>query len=161
VITGYDKEPDSGTTAYPERESDFSENNTVCSGMRFSPYCIRDIGLQGVNQADEANDDELRIESVDELVKAFLVGVDIRGKEVTCDNAPCKNQHAATLGSPLLLGCNDALAGGIGKIQGSIASRPDDGGTAREENVRGTFDAQQKIAWRERIPGRQWRGKGS
>jgi len=66
--------------------------------------------------------------------------VDILGKEVMCYHAPCQYQHAASQGGPLLLDRDNALAGSVGKVQGSVASRREDVCAAREENVRSTLD---------------------
>ena len=118
----------------------------------FAPNGIRNIGLQGIDQADETDNDEPRIQSIDKLVKAFRIGVDLFGKEITRYYAPCEYQHTSTQRGPLLLGRDHALTDCGGELQGSVVSRHDNVGAAREEYVRGTLDTKQEISGGERIP---------
>lgn len=118
----------------------------------YAPNGLRNIWLQWIDQADEADNDEFRVESVYKFVKAFRIRVHMLGEKVTFYHTPCEYQHAATLGGPLLLDGNDALAGSVGEVQRSVASRREDVRAAREENVRGTLDTKQKITGAERIP---------
>jgi hypothetical protein len=106
----------------------------------YAPNSLRNIWLQWIDQADETDDDEFRVELVDELVKTFRIRVHMLGEKVTFYHAPCQYQHAATLGGPLLLNGDDTLAGSVGKVERSVASWREDVRAAREENVRGTLD---------------------
>jgi hypothetical protein len=106
----------------------------------YTPDGLRNIWLQWIDQADETDNDEFRVESVDKLVKAFLIRVHMFGEKVTFYHTPCQYQHAAALGGPLLLDGDDALAGSVGEVQRSVAPRREDLRAAREENVRGTLD---------------------
>ena len=124
----------------------------ACVGELRAPNGIPDIRLQGIDQADETNNDKLRIQSVDKLFKAFLTGVDVFGEEVARYHTPCEYQHATTQCGPLLLDRDDALTRGMGEVQGPVTPRREDVGAAREENVRGTLNTKQKIGGGERIP---------
>jgi len=61
-------------------------------------------------------------------------------KEVTCDE-PARARGDPGWPTQALLDRDDALAGDINKIQGSVASTYDEVGVMREEKHSGTFDA--------------------
>jgi hypothetical protein len=105
------------------------------------PNGFSDIWLQGINQADETDNNEFRIECVDKFVKAFRIGIYFLGKAFTRYHTPCKYEHAATQSSPLLLDSHDSLTGGKSKVQRSVTSRREDMRATREENVRSTLGA--------------------
>jgi hypothetical protein len=95
-------------------------------GEPFNLYALnnlRNIWLQWINQADETDNDEFQVESINKLVKPFLIRVHMFGEKVTFYHAPCQYQHAMTLGGPLLLNGNDVLMGSVGEVQRSVASR--------------------------------------
>jgi len=106
----------------------------------YAPNGLRNVWLQWIDQADETDNDEFRVESVDKLIKAFRIRVHMLWEKVMFYHTPCQYQHAATLGGPLLLDGDDALAGSVGEVQRSVASRRENVRAAREENVRGTLD---------------------
>jgi hypothetical protein len=143
MVPSYNEEANTRTTTYAMI---YRGNVRVAWTQRenlsifYAPNGLRNIWLQWVDQADETDNDKFRVEPVDMLVKAFRIRVHVLGEKVTFYHAPCQYQHTASLGGPLLLDGDDALAGSVGEVQRSVASRREDVRAARKENVWGTLD---------------------
>jgi hypothetical protein len=92
MITGHDEEADPSTTTYPggKRRCVSGDRKWREGGFFVVPNRFCDIRLQRIDQADETDNDKLRIKSVDKLVKAFSIGINLLRKEFTRYDPPCK-----------------------------------------------------------------------